>query len=241
MEGSMLKGKKAFVTGGSRGIGAAIVKKLAAEGAEVTFTYRSSDAEAQALAAEAGAGTTAVKVDVADAEAVAAAVRNTRGIDILVNNAGVAEMAPIGETPIDLYDRVFNVNVRGLIAVTNEAAKHLPDGGRIVNIGSINGEVVPYQGGGVYAASKGAVRMLTKAWARDLGERGITVNSVQPGPIDTDLNPSEGEFADFLKPFTANKRYGKPEEVAELVAFLAGPGAANITGAAINIDGGSTA
>lgn len=237
----MLDGKTAFVTGGSRGIGAAIVKKLAASGARVVFTYNGSPDAARAVAEAAGNGAEAVKLDVADAGAVAAAVRALPGLGILVNNAGIAEFAPVAEATLDSFDRTFAVNVRAVVAAVLEAAKTMPDGGRIITVGSVNGELMPVPGGAIYAGSKGAVRMLTKGWARDLGPRGITVNVVQPGPIDTDLNPARGPFAETLTNLTALKRYGKPEDVAELVAFLAGPAAGNITGAALATDGGFTA
>lgn len=237
----MLDGKTAFVTGGSRGIGAAVVKRLAAAGARVVFTYNSSPEAARAVAAAAGNGAEAVKLDLADADAVAAAVRALPKLDILVNSAGVFEQAPVAEATLEAYDRTFAVNVRAVVAAVVEAAKIIPDGGRIITIGSINGEVTPLPGGAFYGASKGAVRMLAKGWARDLGPRGITVNVVQPGPIDTDMNPAEGSFAEMLTGMTALKRYGKPEDVAELVAFLAGPAAGNITGAALTTDGGMTA
>jgi 3-oxoacyl-[acyl-carrier protein] reductase len=237
----MLQGKTAFVTGGSRGIGAAIVRKLAQAGARVTFTYNSSPDAARAVAEAAGNGATAVKVDGADGEAVAAAVRGLGALDILVNNAGTFEPSPVAEATLEAYDRLFALNVRGVVAAVVEAAKIMPDGGRIITVGSINGEVALFPGAAFYAASKGAVRMLTKGWARDLGGRGITVNVVQPGPIDTDLNPAQGALAETLTGATALKRYGKPEDVAELVAFLAGPAAGNITGAALTTDGGLTA
>ena len=237
----MLQGKTAFVTGGSRGIGAAIVRKLAAQGARVTFTYNSSPDAARAVAEAAGNGARAVQLDVADAGAVAAAVRGLGALDILVNNAGTFAPSPLAEATLETYDRTFAVNVRGVVAAVIEAAKIMPDGGRIITVGSVNGEVAAIPGAAIYAGSKAAVRMLTKGWARDLGERGITVNVVQPGPIDTEMNPAQGPFAELLTGLTALKRYGKAEDVAELVAFLAGPGAGNITGAALTTDGGFTA
>lgn len=237
----MLDGKTAFVTGGSRGIGAAIVKRLAAAGARVTFTYNGSAGAARAVAEAAGNGARAIKLDVTDAEAVAAAVRALPALDILVNNAGVFELAPAGEATLDAFGRTFAVNVRAVAAAVLEAAKRMGEGGRIITVGSVNGDAMPFAGGAFYAGSKAAVRMLTKGWARDLGERGVTVNVVQPGPIDTDMNPAEGPFAEMLTAMTALKRYGKPEEMAELVAFLASPAAGNITGAALTTDGGMTA
>jgi 3-oxoacyl-[acyl-carrier protein] reductase len=237
----MLEGKTAFVTGGSRGIGAAIVRKLAAAGAAVTFTYNSSPDAARAVAEAAGNGAQAVRLDLADADAVAAAVRGLPKLDILVNNAGTFELAPVAEATLAAFDRMFAVNVRAVVAAVLEAAKIIPDGGRIITVGSVNGEAMPFPGGAFYAGSKGAVRMLTKGWTRDLGDRGVTVNVVQPGPVDTDLNPADGPFGAVLTGMTALKRYGKPEDVAELVAFLAGPAGGNITGAALITDGGMTA
>lgn len=240
--------KVAFVTGGSRGIGAAIVTKLAEQGARVAFTYVSASQDAERIVQEARAAgheVHAIQADMSDPEAVVAAITETRdrfgGLDILVNNAGIFDVKPIGLATLEDFDRLMSVNVRGLFVATSEAVKHLPDGGRIINIGSINGDTLPFPGASVYGASKGAVQMLTKGWARDLGERGITVNVVQPGPIDTAANPADGAYADFQIALTALKRYGQPRDVAELVAFLATPAAANITAASINTDGGATA
>lgn len=240
--------KVAFVTGGSRGIGAAIVARLAEQGARVAFTYASASQDAERVVQEAraaGREVHAIQADMSDPDAVAAAITEAvdrfGGLDILVNNAGIFDVKPVGEATLEDFDRVMGVNVRGLFVATSEAVKHLPDGGRIINIGSINGDTLPFPGASVYGASKGAVRMLTKGWARDLGERGITVNVVQPGPIDTAANPADGPYADFQIALTALKHYGQPGDVADLVAFLAGPAAGNITAAALNIDGGVTA
>jgi 3-oxoacyl-[acyl-carrier protein] reductase len=243
-----LTGKIALVTGGSRGIGAAIAKRLAAEGAAVAITYSSSPDRAEAVVKEieaAGGKAIALQADAANAEAVKRSVSDTvkqlGGLDILVNNAGIAVMAPLDQFPLDDYDRLMAVNVRGVFVASQEAARHMKDGGRIITIGSTNAERMPFAGGGVYAASKAAVAGLTKGLARDLGPRGITVNNVQPGPVDTELNPKDGPFAETLKGLMALHRYGTGEEIASFVAYLAGPESAYITGASLLIDGGFAA
>jgi 3-oxoacyl-[acyl-carrier protein] reductase len=243
-----LAGKVALVTGGSRGIGAAIAKRLAADGATVALTYSSAPAKADEVVREiqtAGGRALAIKADAADATAVRAAVTQTvaqfGGLDILVNNAGVAIMAPITEFTLESFDRLMAVNVRGLFVATQEASRHLRDGGRIIHIGSVNSDTMPFQGGSVYALSKGAVASFTKGLARDLGPRGITVNNVQPGPVDTDMNPATGAFADTLRAQTALGRYGTPTEIAGFVAYLASPEAGYITGASLLADGGIAA
>ncbi|MEM9164408.1 MAG: 3-oxoacyl-ACP reductase family protein [Cyanobacteria bacterium P01_F01_bin.4] len=243
-----LTGKKALVTGGSRGIGAAIATRLAAAGADVAITYRQSQAPAAETVQQIqqqGKKGLAIQADATHAESVIAAVNNTvetlGGLDILVNNAGIFEMGPVGETTLEDFDRMIAVNVRAVFAAVNEAVKHMQSGGRIINLGSVNGDVMPFAGGSLYAMSKGAVAMLSQGWARDLGSKQITVNTIQPGPIDTDMNPADGDFGEPLSAMTALGHYGKPSDIAELVTFLASPGAAYITGAAINIDGGMTA
>jgi 3-oxoacyl-[acyl-carrier protein] reductase len=243
-----LKGKRALVTGGSRGIGAAIVKRLAREGADVALTYVSKPDDAGKTAAAAGAlgvRTLAVQADAADAEAVVAAVERTAqefgGIDILVNNAGIATMAPIGTFTLKDFDRTFAVNVRAVFVATQAAVKQMKEGGRVINIGSCNAERMPFAGGAVYAMSKAALAGLVKGLARDLGPRCIAVNNVQPGPVDTDLNPATGAFAEMLKKVMALPRYGHADEVAAMVAYLAGPEAGFVTGASLTIDGGFTA
>jgi len=243
-----LENKRALVTGGSRGIGAAIVKRLASEGAHVALTYVSKPehAEDTAKAARAhGVKALTIAVDGADAKAVAAAVDRAAaelgGLDILVNNAGIAVMAPVDSFGLDQFDRMTAVNLRAVFAATQAAVKHMPSGGRIVTIGSCNAERVPFAGGAVYAMTKAGLVGLVKGLARDLGPRGITVNNVQPGPIDTDMNPATSDFADGLRKIMALPRYGHADEVAAMVAYLAGPEAAFVTGASLMIDGGFTA
>src|SRR5438270_7030626 len=243
-----LENKRALVTGGSRGIGAAIVKRLAREGAHVALTYVSKPDQANetAQAAEAlGVRALAIQADSADAQAVAAAVERTAaefgGIDILVNNAGIGVFAPVADYRLEDFDRTLAVNLRAVFVATQTAVKYMQTGGRIITIGSCNAERMPFAGGAVYAMSKAALVGLVKGLARDLGPRGITVNNVQPGPIDTDLNPASGDFADMLRSLMALPRYGSGDEVAALVAYLAGPEAGFVTGASLTIDGGFTA
>ncbi|MEC5385263.1 3-oxoacyl-ACP reductase family protein [Uliginosibacterium sp. H3] len=243
--GNSLNGKVAFVQGGSRGIGAAIVRRLAAEGAAVAFTYVSSPEKAQQLASDievSGGRALGIQADSADPVAVRAAINRAAEkfgrIDVLVNNAGVLAIAPLDEFKLEDFDRTLAVNVRSVFVATQEAAKHMQDGGRVINIGSTNADRMPFAGGGVYAMSKSAIVGLTKGLARDLGPRGITVNNVQPGPVDTDMNPDAGDFAATIKGFMALPRYGKTEEIASFVAYLAGPEAGYITGASLTVDGG---
>jgi 3-oxoacyl-[acyl-carrier protein] reductase len=243
-----LQGKVAFIQGGSRGIGAAIAKRLAREGAAVAFTYVSSAGKADALVDEitaAGGKALAIKADSADAAALQQAIRqavNSFGnLDILVNNAGVFTLGSTEELALEDLDRTLAVNVRSVFVASQEAARHMNDGGRIINIGSTNAERMPFAGGAVYAMSKSALVGLTKGMARDLGPRGITVNNVQPGPVDTDMNPADSDFAEQLKGMMAISRYGKDEEIASFVAYLVGPEAGYITGASLSIDGGFSA
>ncbi|CRZ13680.1 SDR family NAD(P)-dependent oxidoreductase [Mycolicibacterium neworleansense] len=242
-----LTGRRALVTGGSRGIGADIVRRLTADGAKVAFTYSASAAEAEKLVAEVSAADTnavAILADAADPRQVASAVEQAvaalGGLDILVNNAGTAYVAPIGEFPQEQFDRLVAVNIGGVYAAIRNAVGHLGDGSRIINIGSINADRVPEAGLSIYAMTKGAVASLTRGLARELGPRGITVNNVQPGPIDTDMNPAEGESADQRKQVGALGRYGHTRDVAAIVSFLAGPESAYVTGANWNVDGGYT-
>ncbi|WP_411562761.1 3-oxoacyl-ACP reductase family protein [Pseudomonas shirazensis] len=243
-----LTGKVALVQGGSRGIGAAIVRRLALQGAHVAFTYVSSAGPAQALADEisaAGGKALALRADSADASAVQQAVQNTveafGRLDILVNNAGVLAVAPVAEFDLAEFDRMLAVNVRSVFVASQAAAPHLGQGGRIINIGSTNAERMPFAGGAPYAMSKSALVGLTKGLARDLGPQGVTVNNVQPGPVDTDMNPADGDLADSLIPLMAVGRYGHAEEIASFVAYLAGPEAGYITGASLTVDGGFSA
>jgi NAD(P)-dependent dehydrogenase (short-subunit alcohol dehydrogenase family) len=243
-----LSGKRALVTGGARGIGAAIARRLAADGADVALTYEKSADKAEALAAELRAlGRTAVAIQ-ADAgsaagaqAAVDGAVDRRRGGDILVNNAGVARMGAFADQPLEDIDALLNVNVRGVLLTTQAALKHIPDGGRIITIGSTVGEKVGFGGITVYSASKSALESFSRGLARELGPRNITVNVVRPGATDTDMNPSDGPMAPSVLPSLAIGRYGRPEEVAAAVAFLAGPDAGYITGDGILVDGGANA
>ena len=238
-----LSGKVALIQGGSRGIGAAIVKRLAAQGATVAFTYVSSAAKAEELqnsVISAGGKALAIHADSADATAIRNAVNATveafGRLDILVNNAGVLAIAPLED-----FDQTLAINVRSVFIATQEAAKHMGEGGRVINIGSTNAERMPFGGGGPYAMSKAALVGLTKGLARDLGPRGITINNVQPGPVDTDMNPANSDFAESLMALMAVGRYGHVEEIASFVAYLAGPEAGYITGASLTIDGGFSA
>src|SRR5271155_2591246 len=243
-----LEGKIALVTGGSRGIGAAIAKRLAADGASVAITYAkdSSAASAVVKAIELGGGkAVAIQADAANVQAVRGAVEKavaTFGrLDVLVNNAGTVIPKPFEESTLEEIDRVININIRGVFATTQAALKHLKDGGRIINIGSCVGERAAAPGMVPYSATKGAVKMFTQALSREVGSRGITVNNVQPGPIDTDLNPASGDWAVPQKAATALNRYGHVEEIAAMVAFVAGPEPSYITGANLTVDGGMNA
>jgi 3-oxoacyl-[acyl-carrier protein] reductase len=243
-----LAGKVALVTGGGRGIGAGIARRLAAEGAAVAITYAASAAGAAALVAEieaAGGAALAIAADVADVEALraafAAADARFGRLDILVNNAGMGVAAPIAETRLEDFERVVAVNLRAVFVGMQEAVRRMGPGGRIVTIGSVNADHIPYQGGAVYAATKAAVAGLTRGAARDLGDRGITVNVVQPGPIDTDMNPADGPWSAAARNATAQGRFGDVGDVAAMVAFLCSDEAGFITGATLNVDGGYTA
>ncbi|AOB31296.1 oxidoreductase [Bordetella sp. H567] len=243
--GAPLAGKTAFVTGGARGIGASIVRRLARDGAHVAFTYRGSAQQARALAAEleaGGARALALQADVADPQAVAQAVDAAAlefgGVDILVNNAGALFLGPIETFSLDDFDRTLDLNVRAVFVASKAVLPHMPDGGRIINIGSVNADRMPFPGGAAYAMSKSALQGLVRGMARDLGPRGITVNNVQPGPTNTDMNPESGEFAEMLHGLMALPRHARPEEIAGMVAYLAGPEAGFVTGASLTIDGG---
>ncbi|MGA8882026.1 MAG: SDR family oxidoreductase [Acinetobacter sp.] len=243
-----LQRKRVLVTGGSRGIGAAIVKRLAQEGADVAFTYhsREEDAEKTAKLVEAaGRKAVAIRADSADPQAVIGAVQHTvqelGGIDILINNAGIGTFAPVDSVSLSELDRIWAINVRAVFLASQEAIKHMPSGGRIINISSCNAERMPFAGGSIYAMSKSALTGLVKGLSRDLGPRGITINNIQPGPVATEMNPEDGEFSDLMKSATAVSRYSMPEEIAAFAAYLAGPETGFITGASLTIDGGLSA
>jgi 3-oxoacyl-[acyl-carrier protein] reductase len=247
-----LKGKVALVTGGSRGIGAAIAQALADDGADVAVSYAASAAKADEVVAalkKKGVRAAAFKADQGNTDEVrdlVAKVNKDFGrIDILVNNAGVFVMGQVQEqargNSVEDFDRMFAVNVGGVVSAVRAAVPHMSEGGRIISIGSVVGEATPFPGAADYSATKAALLGYTRGWARDLGPKGITVNTVQPGPIDTDMNPDDGDFAAAQKAKTALGRYGTSEEVAAAVAFLASPAAAYITGSVITVDGGFNA
>jgi 3-oxoacyl-[acyl-carrier protein] reductase len=243
-----LEGKIALITGGSRGIGAAIAQRLAADGANVAITYTKGAEAAASVVKEierAGRKAIAMQADATDASAVEAAVDKTVAtfgrLDVLVNNAGTAIPKPFEETTLEEMERVLDINVRGVFVATQAALKHIHEGGRIIMIGSAVGERVLVPGLVPYSATKGAVKIFTQALSREVGSRGITVNNVQPGPIDTDLNPAAGDWVVPQKAATALDRYGHVEEVAALVAFVAEPEASYITGANLTVDGGTNA
>ena len=243
-----LEGKIALITGGSRGIGAAIAKRLAADGANVAITYTKGAEAAASVVKEierAGRKAIAIQADAADAEAVKAAVDKTVAtlgrLDVLVNNAGTAIPKKFEETTLEEMDRMIDINIRGAFVATQAALKHMKDGGRIIMIGSCVGERMMTPGLVPYSATKGAVKMFSQGLSREVGNRGITVNNIQPGPIDTELNPAAGEWAVPQKAATALNRYGSVDDVAALVAFVAGPESSYITGANLTVDGGTNA
>jgi 3-oxoacyl-[acyl-carrier protein] reductase len=245
---SKLAKKVVLVTGGSRGIGAAIAKRLAADGASVAITYAkdSSAASATVKAIEAAGGKAlAIQADAADAEAVRSAVEKAVAalgrLDVLVNNAGTAIPKKFEDATLEELDRVIDINIRGTFITTQAALKHMNDNGRIIMIGSCVGERMMTPGLASYSATKGAVKMFTQGLSREVGNRGITVNNVQPGPIDTDLNPAAGDWAVPQKAATALDRYGTVDEVAALVSFVASPESSYITGANLTVDGGTNA
>lgn len=243
---NILEGKKALVTGGSRGIGSAIAKRLAADGAEVAITYAGNKEAAEATVAiieQAGGKAVAIQANAADDASqragVAAAAEALGRIDILVHNAGVAEFATVDQDTDESFEHQFGVNVRGLHVGTRAALEHIPDGGRIILVGSIAGERAPVPGGATYGATKAAVAGLGRGWAKDLAARKILVNVIQPGPIATDMAPG-GEVGDMLKQLVPLGRFGEAEEIAGAAAFLAGPDASFVTGTTLTVDGGFT-
>ncbi|MDV9189022.1 SDR family oxidoreductase [Streptomyces sp. SR27] len=245
---STMNGTAVLVTGGSRGIGAATAVRLAREGADVAFTYVQDEARAKEVAARieaTGRKALPLRADAADAGDASGAVEwaaDALGrLDVLVNNVGAGVLGPLESLPLADVDRVLAVNVRAAFLASQAAAARLPEGGRIVTIGSCMTQRVPGPGGVLYAMSKSALIGLTKALARELGGRGITANVVHPGPIDTDMNPADGPYADGQSALTALGRFGTAEEVAAMVAFLAGPEGRYVTGAEFAVDGGHAA
>lgn len=243
-----LAGKRALVTGASRGIGAAIALALAEKGADVAITFeRSAERAAEIVRAIEAKGrrALAIQADSADAAAVKRSVDEAAerlgGLDILVNNAGIARGGPMVEMSLADIDAILDVNVRGVVLASQAAIPHLGQAGRIISIGSCLGERVPFGGVTVYSMSKSALLSFTRGLARELGPQGITVNLVQPGSTDTDMNPADGPQADMQRAGTALGHYGKPEDIAAAVAFLASPAARQITGTAITVDGGANA
>jgi 3-oxoacyl-[acyl-carrier protein] reductase len=245
---SELAGKCALVTGASRGIGAAIALALADRGADIAITYeRSAERAAEVVRAIEAKGRRAVAIqaDSADASAVKRSVDEAAaglgGLDILINNAGIARGGPVAEMSLADIDAILDVNVRSVVLASQAAIPHLQEGGRIISIGSCLGERVPFPGVTVYSMSKSALLSFTRGLARELGPRGITVNLVQPGSTDTDMNPADGAQSDMQRSMTALGHYGKPEDIAASVAFLASPAARQITGTTITVDGGANA
>lgn len=229
-------GKNILILGGSRGIGAAIVRRFAAGDGRVTFTYAGSQAAAEALAAETGAR--AVRADSAERADVLSAVRGSGALDVIVVNAGTLVMGDPLTLEADAIDRMVDINVRAPYHASVEAARQMNDDGRIIIIGSVNADRMPFAGGAAYAMSKSAIQGMVRGLARDFGDRGITVNSIQPGPTDSEMNPSDGPMAATMHSFMAIKRHARGEEIAELAAYLAGPHGAMITGSMQTIDGG---
>ncbi|MED4953330.1 3-oxoacyl-ACP reductase family protein [Paenibacillus macerans] len=241
-----LAGKKALVTGGARGIGAAIVKRLAEDGASVAFTYVSAQSKADELVQEvksAGGHALAIRADSADAGAVKGAVEEAiqafGGIDILVNNAGIAGLKPYDQYTLEEFDQMVAVNWKAVFVAVQAAAPQMKHGGRVINIGSVAADSNPFPGNSLYISTKAAVAGLTRGLARDLAPQGITVNNIQPGMTDTDMNPAEGPYSSFVKAIPLG-RHGKASEIASMVAFIASPESSYITGASLNVDGGGS-
>ena len=243
-----LTGKKALVTGGSRGIGAAVARRLAAEGADVAITYEKAGAQAEAILGEieaAGRKGAAIQANIADVaaaqDAVDRAAEALGGLDILVNNAGIFRFNDLADISIEDIQALLDVNVRGPIVTSKAALAHLSDGGSIITIGSYFADRVPIGGLGLYGASKSALTAFTRGLARELGGRGITVNVVQPGSTDTDMNPADGPFGDTMRQLTATGRYGAVDEIGHAVAYLASDQARYVTGTTLTVDGGANA
>ncbi|NHN32802.1 3-oxoacyl-ACP reductase FabG [Paenibacillus sp. S3N08] len=242
-----LAGKKALVTGGARSIGAAIVKRLAADGASVAFTYVNAQSKAEELVQEiksAGGQALAIRADSADVEALKGAVEETiqafGGIDILVNNAGISMLKPYDQFALEEFDQMIAINLKAVFVAVQAAGPQMKQGGRVINIGSIAAESNPFLGNSLYVSTKAAVAGLTRALARDLAPQGVTVNNIQPGMIDTDMNPENGPYASAVQDAIPLGRYGKASEVASMVAYIASPEASYITGASLNVDGGGS-
>lgn len=245
MNSNFLNGKTAFVTGGYRGIGASIVKRLVKDGAAVAFTYATSAEKANELVKiiEGGGGRAlAVHANSENTGSIKSAIAetiNTFGhLNILVNNAGIFEAKPYDQFSIEEFDRMVAVNIRAVFAAVQEAGPKMQNGDRIINIGSVNADVTGFPGMSLYSMSKAAVAGMTRGLARDLASQGVTVNNIQPGPVDTDMNPAEGAMASILKGVIALGRYGTVNEIASLVSFLSSPEANYITGASLDINGG---
>ncbi|MEL6297069.1 MAG: SDR family oxidoreductase [Pseudomonadota bacterium] len=231
-----LAGKSALVLGGSRGIGAATVRRLVSDGARATFTYHGSKDAADALATETGAA--AVQANSADRSAVKSVIDSKGPFDILVVSAGVVVIGPALEHEADAIDHMIDVNVRSPYHAAIDVARTMPNDGRIIVIGSVNGDRMPFAGGAAYAMTKAAIQGMVQGLARDFGDRAITVNNVQPGPVDTEMNPADGPMAETMHSFMAMKRHARADEIAGMVSYLAGPEAAMVTGANLTIDGG---
>ena len=243
-----LKGKRALVTGGSRGIGAAIALALAENGADIALTYRSAAEEAEKVTRaieNTGRRAVAIQADSADPEAIARsvseAVSKLGGLEILVNNAAVGHNGLIADLDMDEYQTLMDVNVRAPVLFAKAVIPHLPNGGRIISIGSGLGERVPFPGVTAYAMSKSALNSFTRGLSRELGPSGITVNLVQPGSVDTDAKPADGANSDFQRNLTSLGRFGEPREIANVVVFLASPAASVVTGAILTADAGAIA
>ena len=229
-------GKNVLVLGGSRGIGAAIVRRFASGAGKVSFTYAGSKDAAEALAAESGAE--AIRADSANRDELISTVAAKGALDVIVINAGTLVMGDPFTLDPDAVDHMLDVNVHAPYHASVEAARRMNDNGRIIVIGSVNGDRIPFAGAAAYALTKSAMQGLVRGLARDFGERGITVNSIQPGPTDSDMNPADGPMADTMHSFMAIKRHARSDEIAELAAFIAGPHGAMITGSMQTIDGG---